>query len=91
MALSVAKNVSKATYSYVPQLDSYGLLVGQDSVPEFGAEKSPVETVSSQICLLEIGLRRGGDIFCLSDIFEVECTPTFCKYPVYVALFVCFY
>ena len=70
IALSEAKKVAKETYPIVPQLDSYRLLVGQDSLPKFGAEKSPMETVISQICLLEIGLRRGGDLSCLSDIFE---------------------
>ena len=70
LALSEAKNVAKETYPIVPQLDSYCLLVGPDSLPRFGAEKSPVETVLSQICLLEVGLRRGGEFSCLSDIFE---------------------
>ena len=70
LALSEAKKVAKETYLIVPQFDPYRLLVGQDSLPKFGAEKSPMETVISQICLLEIGLRRGMDVFCLSDIFE---------------------
>ena len=69
LALSEAKKVAKETYPFVPQLDPYRLLVGQDSLPKFGAEKSPMETVISQICLLEIGLRRD-DVSCLSDISE---------------------
>ena len=69
IAVSEAKKMAKETYPIVPQLDPYLLLVGQDSLPKFGAEKSPMETVISQLSLLEIGLRGGGDVSRLSDIF----------------------
>ena len=70
LALAGAKKIARDTYPIALQLDCYRLLVGQDSLPHFGTDKSPTETVSSQICIIEIGLRRGGDISCVTDIYD---------------------
>ena len=70
LALAGAKRIAKETYPIAPQLDCYRLLVGQDALPHFGTDKSPIETVSSQISIIEIGFRRGGDISCVTDIYD---------------------
>ena len=69
-ALTNAKKLAKETYPIAPQLDPCRLLVGQDELPSSGVGKSPVETVISQICIIEIGLRNGGHLSCLTDIYD---------------------
>ena len=52
LALAGAKEIARDTYPIAPQLDCYRLLVGQNSLPHFGIDKSPTETVSSQVCII---------------------------------------
>ena len=69
-ALQEAKKVVKETYPIAPQLDACRLLVGQDRLPDFSTTSSPSEDVISQIAILEYGLRHGGNINTLSEMWN---------------------
>ena len=70
LALQDAKKKAKDNYPMPPQLDSYRLLVGQKSVPDFTVTTSPTEKILSQINILEFGLRHGGNIASLTGMYD---------------------
>ena len=70
VASQEAKKKAKETYPIAPLLDSYRPLVGQKSVPNFSVATSTTDKVLSQINILQFGLRHGGNISCLSGMFD---------------------
>ena len=70
VTLQDARKTAKEAYPIAPQLDWCRLLVDQDALPTSGTDESPIETVITQICVLGIGLLHGGQIACLTDLYQ---------------------
>ena len=70
IALQDAKRLAKDMHPIAPQRDSCRLLVGQDKLPELRSDSTPIDVVLSQIRVLELGLKHGGNVASLIAIHD---------------------
>ena len=70
IALQEAKQSAKDMHPIAPQRDSCRLLVGQDKLPELRSDSTPIDVVLSQLRVLELGLKHGGNVASLIAIHD---------------------
>ena len=70
IALQEAKRSAKDMHPIAPQRDLCRLLVGQEKLPELRSDSAPIDVVLSQIRVLELGLKHGGNVASLVAIHD---------------------
>ena len=70
IALQEAKRSAKDMHPIAPQRDLCRLLVGQEKLPELRSDSTPIDVVLSQIRVLELGLKHGGNVASLVAIHD---------------------
>ena len=71
IALQEAKRSAKDMHPIATHRDSCRLLLGQDKLPELRSDSTPIDVVLSQIRVLELELKHGGNVASLIAIHDV--------------------